>query len=416
MSKVAWRLMPFLFVCYIFAYLDRVNIAFAKAHMQGALGFDPYIYGLGAGIFFLGYVLFEVPSNLLMVRIGASKTILRIMVLWGIAASLMMFVNHPWHFYVLRFFLGVFEAGFAPGVILYLVTWAPAAKRGKFLGLFLTATATAGLIGAPLSGAIITWMDGVAGYPGWRWMFFVQGMPSVLIGLMVPFVLTDRPRDAAWLSDEEKAAIEGALSLERQDSPHREGHFFAALRNRRVYILSFCYFTLASGTFLLAFWLPAALTAAGAKGTWEVSLFTAIPYGAAVVAMVLLGWNSDRTRERRWHCALPGLIASAALLATIWSPSLLVTVLLFSIATACIFGMLAVFWAIPPRFFTGIAAAGCIAFINSIGNFAGFVNPYVVGWLQQSTGSLIPGILLTLVLLVSGSITLLIAVPKATNE
>ena len=404
--KVALRLIPLLFLCYLAAYLDRVNVSFAKQQMQSELGLSALAYGIGAGIFFIGYFLFEVPSNLLMERIGARKTLLRIMVLWGVTASLMMFAHEEWTFYVLRFLLGAFEAGFAPGIILYLSKWVPSTMLARFMGLFLTGSAVAGIIGAPLSGWIISQFSGVAGLSGWQWMFLLQGIPSVILGIVVFFVLPDTPRDARWLTADEVRETEKILA-EEAASGHRHVNFVAALRDWRIYALSFGYFCISGGIFLVTFWLPTALAQYKATTGPEVlALLAAVPYTAAAVSMIIVGRRSDRTGERRWHCVVPSFVAAVSLVGAIYSTSLPLTVAFFTVAAAAVWAALAVFWSIPPIFYSGVAAAGAIATINSLGNLNGLVNPFIVGAFQTGTGSLIPGLWLTVIGLVVGGVVL----------
>lgn len=411
-AKAAWRLVPFLFLCYLAAYFDRVNVGFAQLQMRDELGFTPYMYGLGAGIFFIGYFLFEVPSNLIMTRIGARLTLLRIMVLWGITSSATMLVSEPWMFYVLRFLLGMFEAGFAPGVILYFTYWFPARMRARILAFFLTAVAVAGLVGGPVAGGIMSGLHGALGLSGWQWMFLIGGVPSVLLGLLVFIVLCDRPAEASWLTAAEKAAI--AADLEQENRGHGAQHkdFRKALRDWRLYALALVYFSITAGVYLISFWLPTILADLGAFPTWQIGLLSALPNGAAAAFMIWLGLHSDSRGERRWHCAISGFVGSLALLATIWSPNVAVSIALFSIATAGIFAMMPVFWAIPPRFFTGTAAAGGIAVINSIGTLSGFVSPSIVGALKSWSGSLTPGLVVMTVLLWLGIVVLLVAIPS----
>ena len=411
--KVAVRLIPLLFLCYLAAYLDRVNISFAKQQMESELGLSAFAYGLGAGIFFIGYFLFELPSNLLAERIGARRTLLRIMTLWGVTSSLMMFAREEWIFYTLRFLLGAFEAGFVPGVIMFLSKWTPSSVRARFMGLFLTATAVAGLVGAPLSGWMLSHFHGVAGLSGWQWMFLIQGVPSVILGLVVFYTLPDTPRQARWLTGEELAAVEWAIATDPEASNARHTRLAAALRDWRIYAFSLAYFCIAGGVFLVTFWLPTAL----AKYDLHSELLgwvTAVPYLGAVAAMIVLSRLSDRTGERRLFCVIPLLIGALALAGTMYSGSLVLTVALFTIAAAAIWGVFAVFWSVPPMFYQGVAAAGAIAVINSIGNVNGFVNPFIVGALQSATGTLTSGMFITVAGLVVGAIVLTFTIRRPT--
>lgn len=414
--KVTWRLVPFLFLCYFAAYLDRVNVGFAQLQMQQELHFSAAVYGLGAGMFFIGYFLFEVPSNLVMAKIGARLTLMRIMIGWGLVSSATMFVTEAWTFYLLRFLLGALEAGFAPGVILYFTFWFPARLRARILALFLTAVAISGLVGGPVSGAILSGMHGFRGLSGWQWMFFLEGIPSVFLGILVFFVLSNRPREAKWLSDAEKDAIEQDLARDAASGPAAHKHFTGALKDWRLYALALIYFSITAGVYLISFWLPTIISELGSFSPWQIGLITAIPYGFAAAFMVWLGLRSDKMGERRWHCAISGLIGSLALVATVWSPSVVLSIALFSVATAGIFAMMPVFWAIPPRFFAGTAAAGSIAAINSIGTFSGFVSPSIVGTLKTWTGSVTPGLLTMTALLWLGILVLLAVVPAESSK
>jgi sugar phosphate permease len=412
--KIAVRLIPLLFLCYLAAYLDRVNISFVKQQMQLDVGLSTAAYAVGAGIFFIGYFIFEVPSNLLMARIGARKTLLRIMVLWGITSGLMMFAHEQWIFYLLRFLLGVFEAGFTPGIIYFLNKWTPGRVRARYLSLFITATAVAGLVGAPFTGWTLTALNGVAGLEGWQWTFLIQGIPPIVLGIVVFFVLPDTPREARWLTPEQLTAVETALIEDPDAGSGLHVRFTRALRDWRIYSLSIAYFCIAGGIFLVTFWLPTALGEFKIE-TQALGWLTAIPYLGAVVAMVIMGRLSDHFKERRWFIVIPLLVGAAALLATIYNTSsLAATLVCFTIGAAAIWSAFAVFWSVPPLFYGGVAAAGAIAVINSIGNLNGFVNPYIVGAIQTATGSLTGGLLLTVGGLVLGAIILIftVRVPK----
>jgi sugar phosphate permease len=411
-KKVRWRLLPFIFVCYVVAYLDRVNVGFAKLTLVKEPWFSDAIFSLGAGLFFVGYFFFEVPSNVLMHKIGARKTLMRIMALWGITAACMAFINSATTFYTLRILLGIFEAGFAPGIILYFTYWFPTRMRAKILAIFLTGVAVSGVIGSPLSGAIMSGMNNLGGLSGWQWLFILEGIPAVILAIAVPLVLADRPQNAAWLSPQERAAIAKDLAMDETGrDPHSHAKFGAALRDWRLYMLSFIYFAITAGVYLISFWLPTIINALGKFSAWQTGLITAIPYSVAVVGMIAISARSDRTDERKWHCAMAGLVGSLALLSTIWSVNVFLSVALFSIATAGIFAMMPVFWAIPPKMLAGSAAAGGIAVINSIGTLSGFVSPFIVGSLKASTGTVTAGLIFMSGLLWVGILVLLKFVP-----
>ncbi|MFM0001324.1 MULTISPECIES: MFS transporter [Paraburkholderia] len=385
-AKVTWRLIPFLFICYVFAYLDRVNVGFAKLQMLTDLKFSETIYGLGAGIFFIGYFIFEVPSNIALHRFGARKWIARIMLSWGVISAAMIFVKTPTAFYVLRFLLGVAEAGFFPGIILYLTYWFPSSRRAKITAMFMTGIPIAGVIGGPLSGWILNTFNGTGGMVGWRWLFLLEALPSIIGGIAVLFYLDDKISAAKWLSAEEKSQLEKGLANE---SGHIEVHSASgAFTNRRVWVLCLCYFGIIMGLYGISFWLPTLIKASGVNDAFNVGLLTMIPYGAAAIAMVLLGRSSDRSKERRWHVALPAVIGAIGLVASTLVPhSVALAVVSLTFATIGILGALCQFWAIPPAFMGGVAAAAGIALINSVGNLAGFVSPYLVGWIKDMTHS-----------------------------
>ena len=385
-AKVTWRLIPFLFLCYVFAYLDRVNVGFAKLQMLSDLKFSETIYGLGAGIFFIGYFLMEVPSNLALHRFGARKWIARIMISWGVISAAMIFVKTPTMFYILRFFLGVAEAGFFPGIILYLTYWYPASRRSKITALFMTGIPIAGVVGGPLSGWILQRFHNVNGMPGWQWLFLLEAIPSLVTGVVTFFYLNDKIRDAEWLSIEEKALLERGLANEAgKIEVHNAG---GAFKSSRVWVLCACYFGIIMGLYGISFWLPSLIKASGVTDELNIGLLTMIPYGFAAIGMVMIGRSSDRTKERRWHVALPAVLGAAGLVVSTFVPHQpALAVLALTFATVGILGALCQFWSIPPAFLGGAAAAAGIALINSVGNLAGFVSPYVVGWIKDATKS-----------------------------
>ena len=409
-AKVTWRLIPFLFLCYVFAYLDRVNVGFAKLQMLSDLKFSETIYGLGAGIFFIGYFIFEVPSNIALHRFGARKWIARIMISWGVISASMIFVKSPTMFYVLRFLLGVAEAGFFPGIILYLTYWYPASRRSKITALFMTGIPIAGVIGGPLSGWILNHFHGMSGMPGWQWLFLLEAIPSIVTGFVVLAYLDDRIASAKWLSAEEKALLEKGLASE---SGHIEVYSAAgAFTNKRVWVLSACYFGIIMGLYGIGFWLPTLIKASGVTDSFDVGLLTMIPYGAAAVAMVAIGRSSDRNKERRWHVALPAVLGAIGLAASTFVPqNTVLAVLSLTVATVGILGALCQFWSIPPAFLGGAAAAAGIALINSVGNLAGFVSPYLVGWIKDLTQSTDVGLYCIAVSLLAAA-AIVLTVPK----
>ncbi|HDR9771686.1 TPA: MFS transporter [Burkholderia cepacia ATCC 25416] len=401
--KLNWRLLPFLLLCYTFAYLDRVNIGFAKLSMQSDLGISDAVYGLGAGIFFLGYVLFEIPSNLLLPRIGARKTISRIMVLWGLTSAGMMFVHDETTFYGMRFLLGVFEAGFAPGMIFYLTYWYGQRRMAGVMAVVMLAGPIGGAFGSPLSAWLMTGLSGAHGLAGWQWMFIVEGLPCVLLGALALKVLSDRPADAAWLTGDEKRLL--AAELHAPGAGHHS--FGQVLRDPRVYLLAFAYFTIICGIYAVSFWLPSILKADGVTDTMRIGLYSMIPYVCAAIAMIVIGRRSDRRGERRFHSAVPALIGAIALaVATTANGNLVVSLVGMTIATSMIWAAYTVFWAIPSQYLKGDAAAGGIALINTIGLIGGFLSPTIIGAIHSATGSMAAGLLVMVALLVAGAAVL----------
>ncbi|AMO94619.1 major Facilitator Superfamily protein [Collimonas fungivorans] len=409
-AKVTWRLLPMLFLCYVASYLDRVNVGFAKLQMLNDLKFSETVYGLGAGIFFIGYFIFEIPSNMILHRVGARLWIARIMITWGIVSGAMIFVDSPATFYVMRFLLGVAEAGFFPGVILYLTYWYPAHRRGKMTALFMTGVPISGVIGGPLSGWIMKAMPGVHGLAGWQWMFILEAIPSLLLGVVVIFYLQDRIRGAGWLSEAEKQLLESQIHAESSQKPEATlGQMFA---NPRVWLMALIYFCFVMGLYGVSFWLPTIIKATGVTDTFNIGLLTAIPYASAAVAMILIGHSADSRRERRWHVAIPALLGSIGLiLSTVYDHNTLLAMSALTLATIGIITVLPLFWSLPTAFLGGAAAAAGIALINSLGNLAGFVSPYLVGWLKDQTQSTNSGMFVLAASLVLGAL-LTLSVPK----
>lgn len=413
--RVSLRIVPFLFVCYVFAYLDRVNVGFAKLRMLDDLGFSEAAYGLGAGVFFIGYVMFEVPSNLLMLRIGARRTIARIMIAWGGISASMMFVTSEAVFYVLRFLLGVAEAGFFPGVIYYLTCWFPAARRGRVIALFATAVAVSTVIGAPVSGLIMQHLDGVSSLAGWQWLFLIEGLPSVALGILALRLLDDVVSQAHWLSADERDFITGELDRERGAIEHVR--IVDGLRLPRVWLMGVIYFAIVMGLYGLNFWLPTIVQELGYVSMTEIGLVTALPFGTAAVAMVLIGRSADRRAERRWHTAVPvlcgaaGLVASVALAA---DPAFAIAAL--SIGASGILGGVPQAWGLATSFLSGGAAAVGIALINSLGNLAGFVAPLAIGLIKDATGSTAAGIVMLAASMVAGALLVLLLPAGTTPE
>lgn len=401
--KVFWRLIPFLMVCYAVAYLDRVNIGFAKLGMSAELRLSEGVYGLGAGIFFIGYFIFEVPSNAMLHRLGARTWITRIMITWALISGACAFISGPTSFYIARFLLGIAEAGFFPGIILYLTYWFPASRRGEIIAIFMVAIPLAGLVGAPLSGAIMTWFDGFYGWGGWRWMFILEAAPALLLGLALPFILSSRVADARWLSDEEKALIEADLAADDQGQAIGHGRLRDLMTDPLVIRLAVIYFCCVMGQYGITFWLPTLVAAVAQGSPLMTGLLSALPYACAVAAMPLVCGHSDRTGERHWHLFLPMAIGGAGLLAaTLVHGNLMISMVVLCIATAATLTATPMFWTLPTSVMRGRAAAVGIAAINSIGNIAGFASPSIVGFVNDRTGTPIAGMAILTAMLVAG--------------
>jgi ACS family tartrate transporter-like MFS transporter len=384
LRKIAWRLIPFMGLLYFVAFLDRVNIGFAALTMNAELGLTKSMYGLASGIFFLGYVLFEVPSNLIMERVGARLWIARIMISWGLLSAGTAFVTSPNQLYTLRFLLGVAEAGFFPGMILYLTYWFPAAWRGRILSAFMVAIPVSSAIGSPVSTSILSMQ--AHGLHGWQWMFLLEGTPAVLCGVAVLVFLRDGPRKAAWLTNEEKEWLENELARERSSALPSHS-VLAALRESRVWLLGLVYFGLLVGMYGYGFWLPQIVKGFGELSNLEVGFISAIPYAAAAFTMFLWSRHSDRTGERSWHIALPAFVGAVGLAASAYfgnSPALALAAL--SLSAIGVYAALPVFWTLPTSLLAGSAAAAGIALVNSIGNTGGFFGPMLVGYVTDATG------------------------------
>ncbi len=407
MRRVTWRLLPFLLLLYIISWLDRVNVGFAKLQMNSDLGFSETIYGIGAGIFFIGYGLCEVPSNLLLVRFGARVWIARIMITWGLISAGMMFVEGVWSFYIMRFLLGVAEAGFLPGIIYYLSQWFPRAHRAKAVSWFMIGIPLSVVFGGPLSGWLLGF-DGVGGLHGWHWMFLVEGLPAVFLGFAVLFFLTEKPADAHWLTAEQRAWLNARIDAEHVEAHTKHGvNLRAALLHPTVWLLAIVMFCCQTGSYGLTFWVPTIVKGLSGYTEFEVGLFSAIPYVAAAIGMVLVGRSSDRTGERFMHIAVPSVFGAIGFIATgfLLSPGL--AMLALAVAAVGDYSTRGPFWALPGRFLTGSAAAAGIALINSMGALGGFVGPSAVGYLRDVTHSFVaPLFLLAGILLAGAALTL----------
>jgi ACS family tartrate transporter-like MFS transporter len=392
LSKISWHLIPLLFLCYIIAYVDRINVGFAKLQLREVLGVDENIfgsvYGLGAGLFFIGYFLFEVPSNLILQRVGARLWIARIMIVWGIVTMTMIFIGSTTTFYFVRFLLGAAEAGFFPGVILYLTYWYPARERARTIALFSTGGVIAGIIGSPLSGAILG-LHGKAGLDGWQWLFLLEGIPAVIMGLIVLFVLPNRPNETRWMSGVEKEWIQSQLDQEEARSKgHAHFRLSEALSSRRVWMLCFIYFLLNVGGYGFEMWLPSIIKGFSGMSFTTVGFINAIPYVGAVVVMLITGYHSDRTGERRWHVAIAATTSAVGFAFSAYLQNPYLAMVALTIAFVGLKSTVGPFWALGTTFLSGTAAAGGIALINSVGNLGGFAGPTLVGVLTDRTGSI----------------------------
>ncbi|WP_343743046.1 MFS transporter [Herbaspirillum huttiense] len=380
--KITFKILPFLLICYFFAYLDRVNVAFAKLQMAQHLQFSDAVYGLGAGIFFIGYFIFEVPSNLIMERVGAKRWISRIMVTWGLLSAGMAFVTTAEQFYVVRFLLGAAEAGFFPGVLLYLSYWFPPAQRGRAISLLMVAVPVSSVIGSPLSGLLMEHMNGFHAMHGWQWLFLVEGVPAVGLGILCLFMLKDKVADAKWLSSEEKATIKAQLA--QDDSKKATHSFSAALASGRLWHLAFLYFCIALGNLGVTFWLPSLLRDAGVQSTSTIGWLAAIPFLFSAIVMVLVGRSADARAERRYHLAIPMVVGALGLVLASWMPNLPLLILMLTIATAGLTTALPMFWPLPSAILGGSAMAGGLAVLNSAGALAGFVGPSAIGYIRMN--------------------------------
>jgi D-galactonate transporter len=401
LAKARRRLIPFLFLLYIVAYLDRINVGFAALQMNQALGFSASTYGFGAGIFFLSYVLFEIPSNVILARVGARLWIARIMITWGLVSSGMMFVRSVPGFYTLRFLLGLAEAGFFPGIIFYFTRWFPPRERARTIATFMTATLTAGVIGAPISGALLS-IHGL-GLAGWQWLFVLEGLPAIVLGIVVLFVLPDGPETARWLSEAERAAVREALNGDGHARNAGSHAIREALSSGRVWLVSVSHFLLIPvALYGIGFWMPQILKTASGGSDFAVGLLTAIPYACGAVAMVLAGRHSDRTGERRWHVACAAFVCASGLVLSTLGTGPVWTVAMLSVAMVGLAGVFGPFWALASVTIRGAGAAAAIALINSVGNTGGFVGPYLLGAINDATHSFAIGLYAIAAMLVLG--------------
>jgi ACS family tartrate transporter-like MFS transporter len=407
LRKVTRRLIPFLMLLYVVAWLDRVNVGFAALQMNHDLGFSPIVYGLGAGLFFIGYALFEVPSNLVLARVGARRWIARIMITWGLLSAAMMFVRGPASFYTLRFLLGVAEAGFFPGIIYYLSIWYPAAQRARAVSWFMVAIPLTIVIGGPLAGFLLG-MNGLLGLKGWQWLFLLEGLPAVILGVVVFFYLTDRPQQARWLEPAERNWLSGAIEAEQRRAQERHAvGLLRALFHPIVWVLGFINFAFQSGSYGLTLWIPQIIRGLTGLNDFQVGMLSALPYFAAALGMIAIGVHSDRTGERLTHIAASLLIGATGFVASAYLVSPIPGLIALAVAAVGDLGGRGPFWALPGRFLAGHASAGGIALINTVGALGGFVGPSLVGLVKSTTGSFKGGLILLASLLAASAITTL---------
>ncbi|MGF6573968.1 D-galactonate transporter [Paraburkholderia sp. GAS333] len=414
-AKVVRRLIPFLMLCYLGAYLDRVNVGFAKLQMLSDLHFSETVYGMGAGIFFLGYFLFEVPSNLILHRVGARRWLARIMLTWAVISASFIFVKTPTAFYCLRFLLGVAEAGFAPGVILYLTYWFPSTRRAKALSMFFMAIPFAGIIGGPLSGWIMHSLAGVMSMQGWKWLFVLEAVPSLVLGIAILLYLDDGIAKAKWLSESEKALLARNVAA---DAKHTVAHISirAFIGDRRLWLMAGIYFCVVLGQYGLTFWLPTIIRKSGVADPLWVGIFTAIPYLCAIVVLPLIGMSADRQRERRWHLAVPMLIAAGGFATLPLLGSVSASIICLSIASAGILASSSQFWSLPTAVLGGMSAAAGIAAVNCFANLAGFFSPAIVGWLNDLTGKSTAGLIFISTAVTIGALLVFLVPAKVVNR
>ena len=413
-SKVDLHLIPFLFLCYILAYLDRVNVGFAKLQMLKDLSLSDAAFATGAGIFFIGYFFFEVPSNVLLKKFGARTWIARIMISWGIISSLTLFARGEWTFYAMRFLLGIAEAGFFPGIIFYLTLWYPSRLRSTRTAAFIAAIPVSGVIGSPISGFIMDMFSGTMGLAGWQWLFLAEGIPSIIVGVWVIFYLSSSIEEAKWLNKEEKALL--AKNIAAEDKHKTEHRLIDAFKSGKVYVLCVIYFTLMIGLYGIAFWLPTIVKAFGIEGYAGIGLITAIPYGVAVIGMILLSRNSDRTGERRLHYVCNVTAGGIGLiLSGVFAANPVLAVIFLSIGTLGVIGSCPIFWPIPSAFLAGTAAAAGIGLVNSVGNLGGYVGPNIPIWAKHFSKDPSAALYAIAGILFIGALVTFFFIPKSLN-
>ena len=409
-ARIARRIIPIFLISYIVAYLDRVNIGFAKLQMIGDLKFTDSVYGLGAGIFFVGYFVFEVPSNIILHKVGARVWLCRVLITWGIMSGCTALVRTPWQFYTCRFLLGLAEGGFFPGMVLYLTYWFPSHRRAKMMAFLMAGNPISGIVGGPLSGYILRNFGGIHKMAGWQWLFIIEAVPAVILGLVMYFSLDDRLAHAKWLTTQEKQAVAAEIS---EESGFKTHHTVASVfTSPRVWLMCAILFSIGMGSYAIGFWQPTIIRQTGVRDPFIIGLLTMLPYGLALISMILVGRHADKTRERRWHLAIPNMLAAAGFLlctfagtsTTLAMTSLVMTVV--GVVTA-----LPMFWSLPTSFLADSAAAAGLALVNCTGNLAGFLSPTIIGILKTNTGTLNSGLYLVAVCHILAVILILALVP-----
>ncbi|MFL5160944.1 MAG: MFS transporter [Microvirga sp.] len=409
LRKISWRIVPFIMLLYFIAYIDRVNISFAALTMNRDLGFSSAVFGFGAGIFFVGYFLFEVPSNVILEKVGARLWIARVMITWGILSAIFAFIKGETSFYVLRFLLGAAEAGFFPGIILYLSYWFPVRRRAQVVSFFMAAAPISTVLGSPLTTALLQ-MDGIAGLKGWQWMFILEALPAILLGFVVLFYMTDRPEKATWLAEDEREWLVNTMNAENAAKGAKAHHsIWSGLTDMRVLALALIYFGTSAGLYTLGIWAPQIIGQFGLS-TMQVGLLNAVPPAIAIIAMILWARHSDRTGERTWHVVIACLVAAVGLALAGVASSVVAVVAALTVVNVGISAAKPPLWSMPTMFLSGPAAAAGIATINSIGNLGGFAGPWAIGWIKDLTGSFLGGLYMVAGLLVlSAVLTLVLA-------
>jgi len=415
-SRLVWRVMPFLFLLYIVAYLDRINVSFAWLQMRGQLGLSDRVYGRAAGMFFAGYFFFQLPSNLVLEKFGVRRWISGLMVTWGVISCLMIFIRGPVSFYGMRFLLGAAEAGFFPGMILYMKRWFPANARGRAVAWFMTANPIAGIVGSPISGALLG-LSG-RGLSGWQWMFLMEGVPAIFLGAAVFWALADSPREAAWLKGEERDWLLDRLAREQQaESVLQKGNFWEVLIAPRIWGLSLVYFGVSTTMYGVTLWLPSVIQSLSGLSNFATGLVAVLPFLVTAIAMVLVGMHSDRTGERRWHTAIPAFVGAGGLVAAGYGSSTVVVVACIGLGLVCAESMVGPFWAMATSRMAGLSAAAGIAVINSLANLGGYYGPDIIGFFRKLNGGFRGGLLaIGATLAISGTVALIVGRPPASKR